>query len=156
MATLVGEAEIVGTAAISFTEVTAALAQAARLGVLDAVEAEEALGRFREEWPDLIRLSITEFLSRAVDLAWRLGLRGYDAVQLAAAQIWQEALGETITLATFDRQFWESAPKIGLAAYPADSPDLRTAKETPDSPTRYRRMARARSARHQGAACAGD
>ena len=132
MATLVAEAEIVGTAAISFTEVTAALAKAARLGVLDAVEAEGALGRFREEWPDLIRLSITEFLlSRAADLAWRLGLRGYDAVQLAAAQIWQEALGETITLATFDRQLWESAPKVGLAAYPADSPDLRTAKETP-------------------------
>src|ERR1700716_36615 len=127
MATLGGEAEAVGTAAISFTEVTAALAKAARLGVLDAVEAEEALGRFREEWPDLIRLSITEFLlSRAADLAWRLGLRGYDAVQLAASQIWQEALGETITLATFDRRLWESAPKVGLAASPADSSDLRT------------------------------
>jgi uncharacterized protein len=132
MATLISEAEIVGTAAISFTEVTAALAKAARLGVLDAVEAEEALGRFREEWPDLVRLSISEFLlSRAADLAWRFGLRGYDAVQLAAAQIWQEALGEIITLATFDRQLCESAPKVGLVAYPAASSDLRTAKETP-------------------------
>ena len=54
MATMVCEAEIVGTAAISFTEVTAALAKAARLGVLDAVDPEEVLGRFREEWPDLI------------------------------------------------------------------------------------------------------
>lgn len=125
LVSLLRAAEAVGTAVITLAEVGAALARAARLRVVDAGAAEEAIARLREEWPDFIRLPITESLvDRAVDLAWRLGLRGYDAVQLAAAQDWQEALGETVTLATFDRQLWAAAPLAGLEAYPASPTGL--------------------------------
>lgn len=129
VAKLVRTAEAVGTAVISLAEVGAALGKAARLGVLDEGAADKALGRLRQEWPDLIRLPITELLAdRAVDLAWRLGLRGYDAVQLAAAQGWQEALGKAVTMVTFDRQLWQAAPQAGMEAYPTRLSDLKTAR----------------------------
>jgi predicted nucleic acid-binding protein len=132
VATLLREADAVGTVLITLAEVGAALAKAARLGVLDAKDAETAVARLREEWPDLIRLPITEpLLHRAVDLAWEFGLRGYDAVQLAAAQAWQEVMEETVMLVTFDRHLWDAAPRAGLKAYPTNPPDLRTPKEPP-------------------------
>ena len=39
---------------------------------------------------------------RGLALFWTAA--GYDAVQLASALTWQEAVGTEITLATFDRQ----------------------------------------------------
>ena len=57
------------------------------------------------EWPDLMRVPVTETLvARAEALAWAHGLRGYDAVQLASAMTWQDALGQEIVLAKFARQ----------------------------------------------------
>jgi predicted nucleic acid-binding protein len=113
---LLAETQVVGTAAISFVEVVAALAKAARLGALDRQQ-----GAFRADWPDLMRLPVTQpLLDRAANLAWQLGLRGYDAVQLAAAVAWQEALETPVTVATFDRQLWQAARQTGLTAFPAD------------------------------------
>jgi hypothetical protein len=43
-------------------------------------------------------------------------------VQLAAALTWQEALGQEIVLATFDRQLWQAAPHAGLRAWPSEFP----------------------------------
>ncbi|MEA2695473.1 MAG: uncharacterized protein QOJ16_4860 [Acidobacteriota bacterium] len=121
VAQLLTEAKAVGTATISFVEVVAALAKATRLGGLDRQEAEAAQGAFRGDWPDLMRLPVTQpLLERAADLAWQLGLRGYDAVQLAAAVSWQEALETPVTLATFDRQLWQAARQAGLPVFPAD------------------------------------
>jgi len=82
---------MVGTGLISRAEIAAALAKAARMGALLPGEAEAALETFRVEWPDFIRIQITEALvARAASLAWQYGLRGYDAVHLAAALTWQE------------------------------------------------------------------
>ena len=57
-------------------------------------------------------------VSRAEALAWDFALRGYDAVQLASALTWQEAVGEGITLATFDRQLWDAGKKAGVRIWP--------------------------------------
>ena len=57
-------------------------------------------------------------MTRAESLAWAHGLRGYDAVQLAAALTWRESVGQDIVLATFDRLLWESAPQVGLTPWP--------------------------------------
>jgi predicted nucleic acid-binding protein len=46
------------------------------------------------------------------------GLRGHDAVQVASALAWQEAVGTEIVLATFDQQLWEAAPEAGVKAWP--------------------------------------
>jgi predicted nucleic acid-binding protein len=118
---LIARAEGLGTAAISRAEVAAALAKAARVGALLHDEAQAALRVFLAQWPDLVRLQLTEVvLARAGELAWAHGLRGYDAVHLAAAHFWQTALGEPVTLAAFDRQLWEAAGGIGLAVWPED------------------------------------
>ena len=48
-------------------------------------------------------MPVTEALvDRARTLAWNHALRGYDAVQLASALVWQESVGMEIVFGTFD------------------------------------------------------
>jgi predicted nucleic acid-binding protein len=109
----------VGTALISRAEISAALGKAVRVGALAHEEAMAALQVVRAEWGSLVRIQITEaVVARADDLAWGRGLRGYDAVHLAAATSWQDALGEPVTVATFDRQLWQAALTDGLIPWP--------------------------------------
>ena len=116
---LTAAAAAVATSLISRAEVAAALARAVRLGVLDNDGGRRAERRLSGEWPDLARIPVTEALvSRAYTLAWEHGLRGYDAVQLAAALTWQDSIGQDVVLATFDRQLWEIATRSGLQAWP--------------------------------------
>ena len=119
----ISRADVVGTALISRAEVAAALAKAMRVGALTQEEASACLQVFRGEWPDLMRVQVTEMVvARAATLAWEHGLRGYDAVHLAAASLWQDALGEKVMLSTFDRQLWKAAMQVGLALHPTDLP----------------------------------
>jgi predicted nucleic acid-binding protein len=116
---LIAQADVAGTAAISRAEVAAALAKAVRVGTLARDEAEAALQVFRTQWVDLVRLQLTEvILAQADALAWDYGLCGYDAVHLAAARFWQSSLGETVTLATYDRQLWQAGGAAGLVVWP--------------------------------------
>jgi predicted nucleic acid-binding protein len=132
VAEAVERADLVGTVTISRVEVAAALSKAVRLEALARDEAWKALRVFRGEWPDLVSLQMTELLlSRAEALAWDHGLRGYDAVQLAAASLWQEMMGERVTLSTFDRRLWATAQSVGLEAHPEDLPDLLAAWREP-------------------------
>ena len=118
---LIAGAAAVGTAAISRAEVSAALAKAARTGALPRDEAQAALQVFTAQWPNLVRLQLTEVvLAQAGELAWDHGLRGDDAVHLAAACFWQSSLGEPVTLAAFDRQLWEAGAAVGLTVWPHD------------------------------------
>ena len=117
------QAEAVGTAVISRAEVAAALAKASRIQILLRDEAVSALKVFNRDWENLVRLQMTEGLvSRAVSLAWDYGLRGYDAVHLAAALFWQDMLGEPVVTASFDRQLWEAARAAGLTVWPESLP----------------------------------
>lgn len=80
-----------------------------------------SLGRLASDWPIFTRLALTEFIvAHAGNLAWQHGLRGYDAVHLAAALAWQDRLHLPITLATFDRQLWQAAKAEGLQPQPDD------------------------------------
>jgi predicted nucleic acid-binding protein len=116
-------AQGVATALVTRAEVAAAFARAVRVGLLDDVGGRRAQRRFWREWPDLMRVPVTETLvARAEALAWAHGLRGYDAVQLASAMTWQDALGQEIVLATFDRQLWDGARDAGLRPWPDQLP----------------------------------
>lgn len=118
---LIDQAIVVGTSLISRAEVSAAVAKTVRTETIPQDEANFALNAFRTEWADLLRIEITETtVARADSLAWQHGLRGYDAVHLAAAIIWQETIMEPVTLATFDRQLWHSGRASGLAVWPKD------------------------------------
>ena len=121
----VQEAELVGTVAISRAEVIAALAKAVRVGALSTDDARSARHRFRTEWLHFLRLQVSDFLiDRAGDLAWAYSLRGYDAVQLAAADLWRESLDAPVSLATFDLKLWEAASAAGLVPFPQNLPEL--------------------------------
>ncbi len=100
-----------------------ALTKAVRVGVLSREEVALALEVFREEWPSLVRIQVTEpLLRRAEEVAWQEGLRGYDATHLAAALFWQDVLGEPVGVATFDRQLWDAARRQGMRVFPEERP----------------------------------
>jgi predicted nucleic acid-binding protein len=130
VAEAIAEAEVAGTSLISRAETAAALAKAVRVGTLTREGAASALQALRSEWPNLVRVQATEMLvARADELAWELGLRGYDAVHLASALLWQDGMGERVTVATFDRQLWEAAEQRGLVPFPDDLPAMLDARE---------------------------
>lgn len=118
---LTATAEMIAVSIVSRAEVAAAFAKAARIGLVTPEIARNAQRRFAEDWPDLLRVPVTEALvERADGLAWEHGLRGYDAVQLASGLTWQESVGEEIILATFDQQLWDAAKRTGLKVWPDD------------------------------------
>lgn len=116
-------ARLTGTGIVSRAEVTAALAKAVRIGLASRDDAAAGLKDFEADWSDLIRLEVGEAtVARAATVAWSLGLRGYDAVHLACALMWQESLGAPVTLATYDRELWRGARTSGLLPWPDDLP----------------------------------
>ena len=116
---LTAACEMIATSTVTRAEVAAALAKAARAGLVPEDRARRAQRSFAGDWPDLVRVPVTEALvERAETLAWDHRLRGYDAVQLACALTCQESVGTEIVLATFDQQLWEAAPRAGLKAWP--------------------------------------
>lgn len=118
-------ATVIATVTISRAEVAAALAKAARLGSLTTAEARLSHRLFQSEWPDIMRLQVTEqLLDQAEAAAWEHGLRGYDAVHLGAAIRWQEMSDHPVHMMTFDRHLWQSARERGLQAWPDNLPGL--------------------------------
>lgn len=121
VAAVLDRARAIATAVISRAEVTAALARAVRIGLAPREDVAAVLSGFDVDWGDLIRLEVNEpVVARAAALAWAQGLRGYDAVHLASALMWQESLGDPVTLATYDRELWRGARNAGLQPWPAD------------------------------------
>ena len=116
---LMDEADVAATSIVSRAEVAAAFARAVRLAVLDNLGGRRAHKRFAGEWPDFVRIPVTETLvARADALAWDHGLRGYDAIQLASALVWQDSIGQDIVLATFDQQLTRAGVAAGLRVWP--------------------------------------
>ena len=112
-------AEMVATSSITRVEVSSALARATREGILAAKTGREAHDAFRDEWRSLIQVPVTErVLVRAQELLWNSGLRAYDAMQLASALVWQERVGQEVTVATFDRRLAEAAETAGMPTWP--------------------------------------
>ena len=130
---LTAESEMTATSIVSRAEVAAALAKAARAGLVTRDVARNAQRSFDGDWQDLVRVPVTEALvERADTLAWEHGLRGYDAVQLASALTWQESVGEEIVLATFDQQLWEAAKRTGVTSWPEQFPGGTSGPEGPE------------------------
>ena len=121
LAQWIDSATLTGTATITYAEMSAALAKIERMQWVSSDEAHSAWQDFLEDYPFLVSIEITQaVVVLAGDLAWEHGLRGYDAVHLAAALIWQEKIGESVQMATFDRELWKVAKKVGLESLPKD------------------------------------
>jgi predicted nucleic acid-binding protein len=112
-------AGMIVTALITRVEVAAAIARVQRMKIISPAESAAALRVFRSEWESYHRLPVTEAtVSRGDLLACEQNLRGYDAVHLACALIWQETIGLPVTLATFDRQLMGAAKDLKMAVLP--------------------------------------
>jgi len=72
---------------ITGVEVVSALTRRARGGAIDLADASQAIATFKNDFQNEYHIvEVTEALvNRAITLAETHGLRGYDAVQLAAA-----------------------------------------------------------------------
>ena len=121
VARLLDETVAIATSAISRVEVGAALARAARGNRLNPHAARRAQEQFAEDWPDFGKVPLANsLLTRAETLAWKHGLRAYDAVQLAAALVCEEALtnlDENILFACFDDELTAAANDEGLRTW---------------------------------------
>jgi predicted nucleic acid-binding protein len=118
---LVKTAEGAGTSILAYAEMAAALSRATRTRLIPEKAARTAWGNFLSDWPEFTRLKLsTALIERAAKLAWDFGLRGYDAIHLAAALTWQNALEEPVLLATFDRVLWSASERAGIAVWPQE------------------------------------
>jgi predicted nucleic acid-binding protein len=115
----VSGAERVGTSIVARVEVVSAIGRARRQKLLDDQPAAQLRALFEDQWPFFVRLSLSEgTVARADSLAWDLGLRGYDAIHLASALAWREAIAESPVFATFDRALGNAARAQGLDVWP--------------------------------------
>lgn len=112
-------------ARITGAEVVAAIRKRERLRDITRAGAERALRDFEFDFVNQYRLCevSAEVVSRAMALARKHPLKGYDAVQLASASVAREellALGYHITFVSADRTLNHAAQAEGLNA---DNPD---------------------------------
>src|SRR5206468_2017008 len=96
-----------------YPEGRAALAQAQRLGRLSLQKLRKARAEFENIWAQLDRVEVTAQLAqRAGDLAETLALRGYDPVQLAAAETLDDP---DVVVVAGDERLLTAARSLGLA-----------------------------------------
>ncbi|HXR98385.1 MAG TPA: type II toxin-antitoxin system VapC family toxin [Terriglobales bacterium] len=94
-------------------------ARAVRIQRVAVDSASAAILQFERDWDYLTRVAVTEALvARAGQLAWKHGLRGYDAIQLAAALQYRDDMGDEVTMGTFDGNLGVAALHDGLAVWP--------------------------------------
>ena len=118
----VGAADAVATCRITWAEIYAALSRRARESPKDAAAIEMAKQAFAADWPHYVVIEVSQsVVERAGEFADTFALRGYDAVQLAAAHILAEASGEACDFACFDLRLAKAAKVLGLVA-PATGP----------------------------------
>ena len=112
-------ADVAGSSLIARVEMAAVIGRLRRMKELSEAAAVQTLTAFRDHWPSYTRLRLTEAtVRRADELAYQNALRGYDAVHLASALLWQEQLGELVSLATYDRQLGAAARTLGMVVLP--------------------------------------
>ena len=109
-------ADTVVTSRIADVEVKSVLAAAERIGRIDAAPAAAARDRWKELWPGLAKVEVTEKLTaHAADLADRRPLRAGDALHLASALLLREA---SPMFCAWDRRLTAAGRAEGLTVLP--------------------------------------
>jgi len=116
--TCVERAAAVTTARVSYAEARAAFARYRREGGLTPAGLREVVGSLDAEWGAYDVVEIHEpLVRRAGQLAERHALRGYDAIQLAAALEVRSA-GADVEFASFDGRLNHAAARERLRLSP--------------------------------------
>ena len=109
-------AAAVATVRIAYAEARAAFARKRREGGLDAKSLRLAVELLDEDWAAYNVVDVSEpLVRRAGILAERHGLRGYDAVHLAAA-VELERAGGQVSFGCFDERLRRAARRVNLRA----------------------------------------
>lgn len=112
--TRVGHADAVATVLITYAEARAALARHRREGGITGPELRRAVRELEREWPTYNVVDLSDALVHAAGaLAERHALRGYDAVQLAAA-LELRAVGGEVEFCAFDDRLNRAARRERL------------------------------------------
>ncbi|MDZ7750606.1 MAG: type II toxin-antitoxin system VapC family toxin [Gammaproteobacteria bacterium] len=112
---LVEEAEAVAVCRIAWAEYHAATARRAREVAADQDGMERARQSLAVDWGNYVVADVSQaVVERAGEYADAFALRGYDAVQLAAAAGVMELSGQDLTFACFDRRLNKAAGLLGM------------------------------------------
>lgn len=80
------------------------MSKAGRIELVVEQDARKIWNNFLTDWTSIAQIDVSEFLvATASSLSWDYGLRDYDAVHMATALLWKDALAEPVTLSTFNR-----------------------------------------------------
>jgi len=109
-------ARMVATHVIAYPEARAGFAKAHRMGRIDQQALSQLEASLDEVWPSFDIVGVDEALARRAGLlAAQYGLRGYDAVHLAAAETLHLSAGPgRLRFACFDKALSIAAETIGL------------------------------------------
>ncbi|WP_018412664.1 type II toxin-antitoxin system VapC family toxin [Methyloversatilis thermotolerans] len=111
----VAGSSVVAVCRVAWAEAMAAFARRARENPADDAIVDEARGRLRTHWPDFAIVEITQTLVElAGDYADTFALRGYDSIQLAAAQTLNLAGVGAVAFACFDSRLNKAARVLGM------------------------------------------
>lgn len=110
----------VASVAVTYVEISSALARAVREQKLVRNEAQRVFEVFENEWGKaIICINVQDhLLAQASKLVWRHHLRAYDAVHLASALWFQREIGETVLFATFDKTLGRAAKAEQVTVWP--------------------------------------
>ena len=111
---LVAGAAVVTTSVVAYPEVRAALARLRRSGDLSPAKFAVVKRDFEAQWPAFLTLEVTAALGReAGEFAEQYGLRGFDAVHLAAfAEIARRADVTDTRFSSFDDRLNKAARDV--------------------------------------------
>jgi predicted nucleic acid-binding protein len=111
---LVGDATVVATSVIAYTEARAALARLRREGALTPSKLTSAKREFDQQWPTYLTLDATDSLCRAAgELAEKYSLRGFDSIHLASfAEVSRRAGTGDTRFSSFDDRLNQAAQKV--------------------------------------------
>lgn len=111
----VEDAEAVATALVTYAEARAALARHRREGAISGADLRRAVRELERQWPTYNVVGLSDALVYSAGaLAERHALRGYDAVQLAAA-LELRAAGGRVEFCAFDTRLNRAARRERLA-----------------------------------------
>lgn len=112
--------QLAASVTVTYVEIASALSKASRLGRLREDEARRAFATFESDWQaSIAQIQTTDgVLHQAAELVWRHGLRGCDALQLAAAVWFQGETREPVLFATYDHALVAAARKERVRVWP--------------------------------------
>ena len=111
----VEEAETVATSLVTYVEARAAFSRRRREGILAVADHNRIVRDFDDEWKRYFIIDVTNpLVQNAAMLAELHALRGYDAIQLASAEFFQEYIREPATFGCWDSRLETAARRQGL------------------------------------------